>query len=80
MRELVIAALLFTSALVSKVFMDDGPIDKRIIASADAQARKGTERAKLRAKTEQDKPRPRQMTKRNDPLPPNIGPGIGTGL
>jgi hypothetical protein len=45
MRELVIAALLFTSALVSKVFMDDGPIDKRITAGADAQARKGTEKA-----------------------------------
>jgi hypothetical protein len=80
MRELIIATLIFTSALVSKVFMDDGPLHKPLTAEADAQARKSTEKAKLRAKTEQDKPRPRQVTKRNDPLPPNIGPGIGTGL
>jgi hypothetical protein len=76
MRELVIAALLFTSALVGKVFMDDGPIDKRIAA----QPRRSVEKAKLTAKTEQDKQRQRQVTKRNDPLPPNIRPGIGTGL
>ena len=80
MRELIIATLLFTSALVGKVLMDDGPSDKHITAEADAQPRRSTEKMKLRAKAEQDKQRQRQVTKRNDPLPPNIGPGIGTGL
>jgi hypothetical protein len=61
MRELVIAAVLFTSAL-------DGRIDKRIAAKAGAQPRRSVEKAKLRVKIEQDQPRQRQVTKRNDPL------------
>jgi hypothetical protein len=80
MRELIIATLIFTSALVSKVLMDDGPLNRRITAEADTHARRSSDKAKLRAKTDQNKQRQKQVTKRNDPLPPNIGPGIGTGL
>jgi hypothetical protein len=80
MRELIIATLLFTSALVGKVLMDDGPLNKHVTAEADTQPRRSTETEKLGAKTEQDKQRQRQVTKRNHPLPRNIGSGIGTGL
>ena len=34
MRELIIATLLFTSALVSKVLMEDGPLSEHIVAKA----------------------------------------------
>jgi hypothetical protein len=52
MRELIIATLLFTSALVSKVLVDDGPLNEHITAKVDSQPRRSTEKAKLRAKTD----------------------------
>jgi hypothetical protein len=80
MRELIIATLIFTSALASKVLMDDGPLDKPSAAAADAKARRSAEKAKLGGRTAQGKQRPRQVTKRNDPRPSNIAGGIGAGL
>jgi len=69
MRKIALALSLFAVALVSEVDFGGQPFDAAEAKTTEAKRTAAPQRRHRK-----------QTSKRNDALPPNLGPGIGSGL
>ena len=80
MRVIVVAIAVFLGALILETSEETGITNDAAVAdAAQAKSAPAKKRSKTVAKT---RIKPAKLTRRDGPkpLPPNIGPGIGTGL
>jgi hypothetical protein len=76
MRHLVIAPLIFFGALVAETMLDASLPS----ATAVRETRASDVPKKKQIKKQKKPNQPKQARRRDESLPPNLGPGIGLGL